>query len=226
MDDVLLHRVRVLVRPLVPRGLRATVNRALFGALGLALRGSRVECSCCGRTYRHFVRYPSEYCPGCGSYERQRQLFLYLERNPGLVAGDVLHVAPERVIVERFRQHARSWLNVDLDPGYPGIDAVVDVTALPFEDASFDLVLCSHVLDVVDRHDDAVRELYRVTLPGGLALVQAPPRGVSRDADAYAERLASPGFRVEQIRLPEQANEPTRRRLGLDASDPIFACSR
>ena len=214
------------MRPLVPRRLCVGVNRILFGLIGAAMAGRGVTCACCGRSYRRFIRYPSEYCPGCGSYERQRLLCLYLERNPELVTGDVLHIAPERVIVRRFRGRAHSWLSVDIDPRFPGIERQMDLTSLSLPDASYDLVLCSHVLDVIERHDDAVRELYRVTRPGGLALVQAPPRGVSRDADAYAERLASPGFRVEQIRLPEQANEPTRRRLGLDASDPIFACSR
>lgn len=226
MGDVLLHRVRERVRPLVPRGFRTAANRALFGVIGLALTGRSVECPCCGRRYRHFVRYPSQYCPGCGSYERQRQLFLYLDRNPGLVAGDVLHVAPEPVVVKRFRPEARSWLSVDLDPEYPGIDAAMDVTALQLEDSTFDLVLCSHVLDVVDRHDDAVRELLRVTRSGGTALIQAPRRGASRSPDAYAARLGDCGFAVDQVLLPEQTEEAQRRRLGLDADDPIFACRR
>lgn len=225
-DTPLLHRVRERVRPLVPRSLRSSANRALFGAIGLALEGRGVRCSCCGKTYRHFVRYPSEYCPGCGAYERQRQLCLYLDRNPELVAGDVLHVAPEHAVVARVRPRARSWLSIDLDPGYPGIDRAMDVTALGLDDASFDLVLCSHVLDVVERHDDALRELYRVTRPGGVTLIQAPRRGASTSPDAYAVRLRASGFHVEQVLLPEQENEATRRHLGLDAGDPIFACSR
>ena len=224
MAESLLHRVRERVRPLVPRGLWTRVNRTIFAAIGVAMAGHGVDCPCCGRSYRRFVRYPSDYCPGCGSYERQRLLCLYLERRPELVAGDVLHIAPERIVVRRFRRQARSWLNIDLDPRYPGIDRTMDLTALALPDASYDLVLCSHVLDVVDRHDDAVRELRRVTRSGGVVLVQAPARGVSRDANAYADRLAGAGLRVEQVRLPEQADERTRRRLGLDAGDVIFAC--
>lgn len=219
-----LHRLRERVRPLVPRKLRASVNRAVFRAVGLGLRGHGVECPCCGRTYRRFVRYPSEYCPGCGSYERQRLLCLFLDRNPHLVRGDVLHIGPEAAVIARYRARARSWLAADVDPDHPLADAELDVAALPLADESFDLVLCSHVLDVVDRHDDAVRELRRVTRPGGTVLIQAPRRGASASPEAYAVRLRALGLHVDLRLLPEQQDEATRRRLGLDADDPLFVC--
>lgn len=220
----LLHRVRERVRPLVPRRLRTAANRAVFAAVGLAVRGHAVECACCGRTYRRFVRYPSEYCPGCGSYERQRLLCLFLDRSLDLVRGDVLHVGPEAGVMARYGPSAASWTAVDLDPGHPLADATMDVTALALPDASFDLVLCSHVLDVVSDHEAGVRELRRVTRPSGAVLVQAPRRGASASPATYAVRLRAAGFHVQPVLLPEQGDEAERRRLGLDADDPIFVC--
>jgi SAM-dependent methyltransferase len=221
---VLLHRVRELVRPIVPRRLRTAANRTVFAAVGLALKGSGVQCTCCGRSYRHFPRYPTEYCPNCGSYERQRLLCLYLDERTELVGGDVLQVGPERSIRNRYRQRARSWLAVDVDPGNPLADETMDVRHLGLADASFDLVLCAHVLDIVEPHDQGVAELRRVTRPEGTVLIQAPWRSVKGMPDAYAKRLEAADFHVEPTLLDEQRDEERRRHLGLDSDAPIFVC--
>lgn len=61
---------------------------------------------------------------------------------------------------------------------YVGVDVVENpaaellgpVEALPVEDASFDVVLCTQVLEHCDDPAQAVRELRRVTRPGGRVL--------------------------------------------------------
>jgi SAM-dependent methyltransferase len=195
-----------------------------FAAIGLALRGDNVRCPCCGHSYRRFVRYPSEYCPNCGSYERQRLLCLYLDARPDLVAGDVLQVGPERSIAARYRPRAKRWLAVDVDPENPLADEAMDVRSLTLPDASFDLVLCAHVLDIVEPHDQGVAELRRVTRPEGTVLIQAPWRSVKGMPDVYAKRLEGAGFDVTPKLLDEQKDEDQRKRLGLDSGDPIFVC--
>ena len=225
MGALRLHRARERVRPLVPHRLRRRVNRIVFAGVGVALAGSAVHCPCCGRSYRRFVSYPTKYCPGCGSYARQRLLCLYLDASPELVQGDVLHVGPERSIMERYRPQAGSWAAVDLDPDHPLADRTMDVTDLSLADASFDLVLCSYVLDIVQAHDRAVAELHRVTRPGGRLIVQAPWRSVDGAPDVYARRLERPGFRVTPVLLDEQRDSATRRHYGLDG-DPMFVCLR
>jgi SAM-dependent methyltransferase len=64
------------------------------------------------------------------------------------------------------------------------------VESLPFEDASFDLVTC---LDVIEHTDDdvaALRELRRVTRPGGHAVLSVPahPRLWSRHDELNGHR--------------------------------------
>lgn len=49
-----------------------------------------------------------------------------------------------------------------------------DATALPFPDASFDLVLATDIIEHVDDDTRALEEIRRVTKPGGLALVTVP----------------------------------------------------
>lgn len=49
---------------------------------------------------------------------------------------------------------------------------VGNLAALPFEDGYFDLVLCIGVIQLIDDHLTVLRELARVTKPGGTLLVQ------------------------------------------------------
>jgi SAM-dependent methyltransferase len=66
----------------------------------------------------------------------------------------------------------------DVASEYVGVDVVENpaaelrgaVEALPVEDASFDVVLCTQVLEHADDPAAAVRELRRVTRPGGRVL--------------------------------------------------------
>jgi SAM-dependent methyltransferase len=52
----------------------------------------------------------------------------------------------------------------------PYADVVGVVEELPFENASFEVVLCNQVLEHCDDPAHAVRELHRVLVPGGVAL--------------------------------------------------------
>ncbi len=54
---------------------------------------------------------------------------------------------------------------------------VGDLAALPFADGWFDLVLCIGVIQLIDDHLPVLRELARVTKPGGTLLVQTLHRG-------------------------------------------------
>ncbi len=53
---------------------------------------------------------------------------------------------------------------------------IMDTTAMRYQDASFDRVLCMHVLDFVDDTGRAIREIVRVLSPGGRFVVTLPSR--------------------------------------------------
>ena len=84
----------------------------------------------------------------------------------------VLHLAPDGVIRRILEHAAATYTGADLNPG-PG-DVEADVQALPFPDGSYDLVVCSHVLEHVPDDRAALREMHRVLRPGGVALLQHP----------------------------------------------------
>jgi SAM-dependent methyltransferase len=68
-----------------------------------------------------------------------------------------------------FAGVASEYVGVDVVEN-PAADLLGSVEALPVADASFDLVLCTQVLEHCDDPAQAVRELRRVTAPGGRVL--------------------------------------------------------
>lgn len=52
--------------------------------------------------------------------------------------------------------------------------AAADVTGLPFKDDDFDLVVCSEVLEHIENHLQAIREIVRVLKPGRNLVVSVP----------------------------------------------------
>lgn len=68
-----------------------------------------------------------------------------------------------------FFETAASYVGVDVVAN-PAADLIGPVEALPVEDGSFDVVLCNQVLEHCDDPAQAVRELHRVTAPGGRVL--------------------------------------------------------
>jgi SAM-dependent methyltransferase len=67
-----------------------------------------------------------------------------------------------------FAPHVDAYVGVDLDN--PGADLQGAVEALPVDDGSFDVVLCTQVLEHAEDPARAVRELRRVTASGGRVL--------------------------------------------------------
>jgi predicted SAM-dependent methyltransferase len=244
-------RIKRAIRRAIPYRQRASLKR-LPGALRLV--GPGVRCPCCGWRFRHFETHrgrPNSRCPRCHAAERHRLLALYLRNRTDLFRKplDVLQFAPEEGIIQVLHRSKARTTSVDLD--HPLAEHKMDIRALTFDEASFDLVLCSHVLEHVWEDREAMAELYRVVRPGGIVLVMTPWNeaapttledpsvvdpaertrlyGQANHVRYYGadllDRLASVGFAVKVERFVRELPTATVRAYAL-ADSPIFRCEK
>jgi len=113
--------------------------------------------------------------PSTLSLERHRLLWLYLKNDTAFFKAPlkVLHFAPEQAFYKRFRalKHL-DYTTTDLNS--PLADVTADICKLPFEDHSYDVILCNHVLEHIPDDHKAMTELFRVMKPGGWGIFQIP----------------------------------------------------
>lgn len=151
------------------------------------MKGTEVKCPCCNGSFIGFLpfgvaerRRAHALCPACGSLERHRLMWLFIqERTPLLKQKQkLLHVAPERFYFDRLSKDplVEYTAGDKFDPGYqyPKGTIDMDITRIQFPDGTFDAVICSHVLEHVPDDALAMRELCRVLRPGGWAIIQVP----------------------------------------------------
>jgi SAM-dependent methyltransferase len=104
------------------------------------------------------------------TYAVRAPLARWLEQEGASVGGlRVLDVGCGVKPYYPYFREAASYVGVDV-VAQPAADLVGPVEALPVEDGSFDVVLCNQVLEHCDDPAQAVRELRRVTAPGGRVL--------------------------------------------------------
>lgn len=111
----------------------------------------------------------------CGSLERQRAIYLWLTRKSKAFKTKpcrVLHVAPDFCLVKHIRTQADTYVSIDLHDKRATLQA--DLTKLPLPNHSFDLIICSHVLEHIPNDRDAMKELSRVRALTGELLIMVP----------------------------------------------------
>ena len=155
---------------------------------------------------------PQARCPNCGSLERHRLLWLVLNKVADLQAlsgRTVLHFAPEACFRDRLSKiPGINYVTADLTPGRASV--VADIRKLQFEDNTFDLIICSHVLEHVTEDRQAMRELHRVLNTSGKAFIMVP---MNRD---FKTTLEDPSFNTPELREKHYGQHDHVRYYGLD----------
>lgn len=268
--------IRAVVKNLMPRDGYGKLRR-LYRRLNARLyQGERFHCPVCGGRFRVFKpfgadvavardlrmvslgRRDASMCPGCASKERDRAIALYLMgRSCWFRQGPraILHIAPEEGLGRFLRMLPNvSYLSGDLCPKDSPTQAMrrIDVTQIPFEAGTFDLFICSHVMEHVADDRQAMREALRVLKEGGVAFLQVPYSPVLKEAREdpavteaadrlrlygqedhvrlygtdYAERLREAGFMVAVRGVVDLFGEEMARKNGLTLEESLFVCSK
>lgn len=131
---------------------------------------------------------------------------------PLLETGDVLDIASgDGVLAELLAPHAHRYVCVDASPRVVAAAAERlrrfrnvevregDMHALPFADASFDLVVLMHALTYADKPAQAVADAARVLRPGGRLLLSSLNRH-EHQAVVQAYGHANLGFSDKELR--------------------------
>ncbi len=208
------------------------------------LNGTNVKCNVCNHSFTTFLPYLNRInarCPNCNSLERVR-LVKYFIDDLNLLDSNarILHVAPERCLYDIFSaKHGSNYTPGDMfEEGYsyPKGTIHMDVTQIPFEDETFDVVICLHVLEHVQDDRKALSEIYRVIKKGGSAILQVPyesDRATTYEDPSivdpeerrkhflqfdhvriygmdYLDRFKEPGFTLEHYKYEESLDQSVR----------------
>ena len=216
----------------IPRPLLIRLSYIVRPVLAFFLKGKTFTDPIDGKKFRTFLPYGygkqrnNVLSPSTLSLERHRLLWLYLENETDFFSSEkkVLHFAPEQAFYKRFRKMKNlNYTTTDLYS--PLADVKADICNLPFKDASYDVILCNHVLEHISDDTKAMQELYRVLKPNGMAILQIPQdlnRGTTFEDNTitnkterakifgqydhvriygrdYFNKLRSIGFKVEEV---------------------------
>ncbi len=107
-------------------------------------------------------------CTSCRSLERHRQLRqVYAKLPDRYLAGlEVLQLSPDIGVDP-------AWFS-SYEVSVFGGDNSLNLEAIDRMDANYDLVICNHVLEHVANDRQGLRELMRVTRPGGFVQITVP----------------------------------------------------
>lgn len=167
----------------IPRPLLIRLSIVVRPLLAFVLQGNRYTDPIDGKSFRMFLPYGygnqrnNVLSPSTLSLERHRLLWLYLQRETdfftALTQKKVLHFAPEQEFYKRFKKQANiDYTTTDLLS--PLADVKADICNLPFDDNTYDVIFCNHVLEHIPNDIKAMQELYRVMKPGGMGIFQIP----------------------------------------------------
>lgn len=259
--------MKSMIKQLIPSKLHVPLKSLAYRIL---YAGSNVHCKLCDSTFRRFIPYgldfpilqklnvvgggrrPHAACPGCGSTDRERLVWLYLlhELNIKSKSWRVLHIAPEKSLHARLSKFDKLEI-LTADISGKNVMLKVDITAISLDDSQFDLIICNHVLEHIIDDRKAMQELYRVLKPGGFAVLQVPISMSLKDTyedssvtselerekifgqndhvriygSDYADRLRSVGFHVELFRWWTEGENyrSDGNRYGLLTNETLFA---
>ncbi|WP_442267754.1 class I SAM-dependent methyltransferase [Tenacibaculum sp. ZS6-P6] len=189
----------------IPRPILIKVSYWVRPVIAWWLKGDNFTDPIDGKSFKKMLPYGYEVqrenvlSPSTLSLERHRLLWLYLQQETNFFSSKekrkLLHIAPEQCFLHRFRALKNlEYITSDLES--PIADVKADICDLPFEDESFDIIFCNHVLEHIPDDTKAMQELYRVLKPGGYGIFQIP-QDLNRETTFEDDSITDPKERAK-----------------------------
>lgn len=165
----------------LPRPFLIRLSYTARPFLAFFLKGDTYTDPIDGKSFKSFLPYgygkqrENVLSPSTLSLERHRLFWLYLKNETEFFNAQkkVLHFAPEQAFYKLFKKMTNlDYVTTDLNS--PLADVKADICNLPFEDHTFDVIFCNHVLEHIPDDIKAMQELYRVLKVGGMGIFQIP----------------------------------------------------
>lgn len=223
--------------------------------------GNRHICQICGHKAKKFKSFgkpkrKNAQCPFCNSLERTRFLWYALNKNRKFTKNcNILHFAPNVALGQLLLNcNKEKYISADINPkNYPLFlkTEKQDITSLTYSNDTFDIIICSHVLEHVVEDAVAIQEISRVLKENGIAYIMVPidyskintyednsitspyERKIAFGQEDHVRwygldfksKLTKEGFNVEII---ETRSIPVEKRklFSLALRDEIFICSK
>ena len=249
-------KIKKLVKWLLTDNQEIKFRQLFYRIRGLWYRGGLHYCPCCKTRILRFLpggvitRFNAQ-CPRCGSLERHRLLWLYLQSKTDFFSSSlsVLDVAPSYFQQQQFKSQTNlNYISVDLTA--PWVMMKIDLAFIPFPNDYFDCVICYHVLEHIPNDRQAMREIFRTLKPGGWAILQSPidqtrtttfedPKAVTpKDrlrlfgqndhfriyGQDYSKRLEEVGFQVKIDSFVQNFPEDDINKYGILREEILFVC--
>ena len=160
-------------------------------------------------------------------------------------------MAPETCFKGRF-ENAKNMNYMVSDFNSSNPKERIDLTAIPLNDQSVDVIVCSHVLEHIPEDTKAMRECARVLKNNGWAILNVPVHyrrdityensSITSPVDRlqhfgqedhvrvygrdYPSRLTAAGFRVDEINYYRDLVKDGGNRYGLLDDEMIYYCRK
>lgn len=198
------YKILVAVRDIVYK------QKAMFMAI---IKGNKGTCPCCkdGHVYfleldpsyiKKYERFNREFlncemlsvekhsCSKCGASDRERLYALWMSRNTDEGINSILEIAPGNATRMFIKENFPSVKYKTADLVREDVDYNLDIEDMcAIEDNSFDMFICSHVLEHVSNDLVAMKELKRVIRKNGFGIMTVPiPINIKAfDEDIYEQ---------------------------------------
>lgn len=213
------------------RVLRNFFAKGYLSIQGIYYYGNKYKCPCCNKKFRDFLdfnykrpiyneeiytkTYKSTICPYCLSLPRHRIICEYLNNNQQLLKNKkILLFAPERGLKDYLKRNNVSFVTADL---YKEADFKIDITKIDFEDSSFDIIFCNHVLEHVDDYKIALKEVNRILTSNGTLICSMP-------IDTNSRNTVEKKLKTDEERRIFYGQSDHYRNFGLDINKEIEKC--